>query len=120
MEKSVSSLKILNIVLCVILLIAFVIGTRSVNAKEITGNNDEVLPSIQYKLGFQYPPLLKNEKSNKIKEQNIIKNVDYYINQNIETLKFFSNIFGYNINDIINSIKTKEKTYHTFIINNFV
>ena len=69
MEKSVSSLKILNIIICVIFLIAFVIvGTRvTVKANEINSNDNEVLPSNPFELGYDYPKL--NEKYIKVQEE---------------------------------------------------
>lgn len=118
MEKSVSSLKILNVILCVIMLIIFVIGTRSVKANEINGNNDEVLPSIHYKLGNHYPSLLKNEKLVFYKENNITKDLDYYINENIETINFFSKAFGYNVKDVISDLKERESNNKGFSPNN--
>lgn len=120
MEKSVSSLKILNIIICVIFLIAFVIvGTRvTVKANEINSNDNEVLPSNHIELGYNYPKL--NEKYIQIiKTENlIVKNVDYYIEEKYDTITFFANAFGYNVDDIITDLHSLEKENDVFIQTN--
>ena len=118
MEKSVSSLKILNIIICVIFLIAFVIvGTRvTVKANEINSNDNEVLPSNPFELGYDYPKL--NEKYIKVQEEEIeniiVKDLNYYIEENYDTILFFANAFSYNMDDIIKDLKSLEKENSEF------
>ncbi len=122
MEKHVSSLKILNIVLCVIILIAFaVIGTKvNVHADEINSSNDEVLPSKSI-LGYKYRDLLEKYNFsfiNKKEEKIITYDLDYYIDQNIDTIKFFSKVFDYKLEDIISNLKEREKDNNEFLSTN--
>lgn len=122
MEKSVSSLKILNIIICVIFLIAFVIvGTRvTVKANEINSNDNEVLPSNHFELGYDYPKL--NEKYIEVQEEKIeniiVKDLNYYIEENYDTILFFANAFSYNMDDIIKDLKSLEKENSEFEITN--
>ena len=121
MEKHVSSVKILNIILCVIILIAFaVIGTKvNVNADEISSSNDEVLPSKRI-LGYKYQDLLEKYNFSFInKEEKVITyDLDYYIDQNMDTIRFFSRIFDYRLEDIIYNLKEKEKENDEFLSTN--
>lgn len=119
MEKNVSSVKILNIIVCIILLITFaVIGTKiDVHADEITSSSDEVLPSIS-KLGYTYPSLIKSLNTNNSTEKVITYDLDYYIDTNMETIKFFSRSFGYKLEDVIYNLKTREKENNNFISTN--
>lgn len=100
MEKNVSSLKILNIVFCSIILLIFVIfGTSKVNAQE-NNQQDEVLPSIQINLGYKYKELLLDFEISEPKTNNIDKNIKY--------IEFYSKMFGYNSSEIIDEIKEDE------------
>ena len=121
MEKNVSSVKILNIIVCVIILIAFaIIGTKvNVHADEISSSSDEVLPSIN-QLGYSYKGLLERYNlsyNNKI-ENIITYDIDYYIDQNIDTIKFFAQIFDYKLEDIIHNLKEREKDNNEFLSTN--
>lgn len=124
MEKSVSSPKILNIIICVIFLIAFVIiGTRvTVKAEEINSNDNEVLPSNQFELGYNNYPKLNEKYTQKeieeLKETIIVKDINYYIEDNIDTITFFANIFDYNVDDIIADLKQLEKENEVFELTN--
>ena len=109
MEKKVSSVKILNIIICVILLIAFaIIGTNmKVNAEE--NRADEVLPSIS-QIGYSYRKLPLNIYiPSVIKTSVITYDMDYYIDENIDTIKFFAKMFNYHLDDVIYNLKSKEK-----------
>ena len=119
MEKSVSSPKILNIIICIILLVTFVIfAPKSVHAREFNTQSNEVLPSIS-QLGYTYPSLLKNYDIKIDKEEKLITyDLDYYIDANIETIKFFAKAFGYHLDDIIYNLKNREKENDTFISTN--
>lgn len=123
MEKNVSSLKISNIILCVILLITFVIvGTRTnVKANEINNNDDEVYPSVNIQLGNRYPSLIKSVstyKEESLVASNIILDSNYYIKKNIDTIKFFATAFGYDLNDVINDLTSLSKNEEVFIRTN--
>ena len=122
MEKHVSSLKISNIIVCIIILVAFaIIGTvLNVHASERMTCADEVLPSIGM-LEYNYPKLLeKYNFVNTVKddEKIITYDLDYYIDKNIETIKFFSSIFDYKLEDVIYNLKMREKENSDFISTN--
>jgi hypothetical protein len=122
MEKNISSLKILNIIVCAIILIAFVlfVGTRKVKAEEIQGSKNMVLPSVNIKLGLNYEPLIKKD-GNSVKEEPkkaIVYDLDYYIDKNKDTITFFTKAFGYNLDDVIYDLKTREKENSVFISTN--
>lgn len=117
MNKKLSSLKIHNIVVCAIILIVFVIfGVANARAEEIN-NNDEVLPSNNIQLGNNYRKLIdeNNEKQTtktKKKESNIL-------NIKEKEIKFFSEIFGYNYEDVLNNLKgINNETYNEYNIGN--
>ena len=124
MEKDVSSLKILNIIVCIILLITFaVIGTKlNVHADEIIKADDEVVPSIK-QVGYTYKKLGNNllALNNSIKEEPeeiITYDLDYYIDANLETIKFFAKAFDYQLDDVIYDLKQREKENETLVSTN--
>ena len=123
MEKNVSSLKILNIVLCIILLITFVLIAPKItaHADEIIASENEDLPSIS-QLGYTYPTLVKTKdlvKQKVITEEPIITyDLDYYIDTNMETIKFFAKMFDYKLEDVIYNLKMREKENNVFISTN--
>lgn len=120
MGKNVSSLKIFNIIVCVIILIVFaIIGTRiNVQANEVVSSNDEVLPSI-CELGYRYKDLLDNYTFIYNKEKDSITyDLDYYIESNKEAIKFFAKIFDYQLEDVIYNLKQREKDNDTFLSTN--
>ena len=111
MEKHVSSVKILNIVICIILLIAFaVVGTKvNVHASEVVNEENEVLPSIN-QIGYRYPNLTNDSLIPSIEVEKIITyDLDYYINENLDTIKFFAKAFDYQLEDVIYLLKVREK-----------
>ena len=117
MNKKLSSLKIHNIVVCAIILIVFVIfGVANAGAEEIN-NNDEVLPSNNIQLGNNYRKLIDENKekqttNTKKKESNIL-------NIKEKEIKFFSEIFGYNYEDVLNNLKgINNETYNEYNIGN--
>lgn len=113
MENKVSSPKILNIVVCVILLIIFVIyNAVNVNAEEINPK-EELINKIE--LGNKYPSLINKNNINIEKEINKLEN---FINEKKETILFFTNMFGYDYDEVVNNIINKEKEYGYFIENN--
>lgn len=113
MENKVSSPKILNIVVCVILLIIFVIyNAVNVNAEEI---KSETQSEIMIELGNKYPILISETTPNIEIEKNKLEN---FIKEKKETILFFSNIFGYDYEEVVNNIVNKEKEYGYFIENN--
>ena len=104
MENKVSSPKILNIVVCVILLIIFVIyNAVNVNAEEINPK-EELINKIE--LGNKYPSLINKNNINIEKEINKLEN---FINEKKETILFFTNMFGYDYDEVVNNIINKEK-----------
>lgn len=116
MNKKLSSLKIHNIVVCAIILIVFVIfGVANARAEEIN-NNDEVLPSNNIQLGNNYRKLIeennKKQTTNTKKESNILGIKE-------KEIKFFSEIFGYNYEDVLNNLKEiNNETYNEHNIGN--
>ncbi len=120
MRKDLSSLKIFNVIICIIILIIFaIIGTRvNVQADELTSSKNEVLPSINL-IGYRYKGLLDNYNLvSKDDNRLIVYNLDYYIDKNYETINFFAKIFDYKLDDIINNLKQREKENDTFISTN--
>lgn len=99
MEKNVSSPKILNIVLCIIIIIVFVIfGASNVNAEEIT-KSDEVLPSHSITIGYRYRELIIEKQQDSIVD--LSKNI---IDSNKEIIDFYSLVFNYKSEEVINQI----------------
>ena len=103
-EASKKALK--HIICCLIILLLFVITITKVDAKNesdsvITTETEDVVP-----LSPQLDNRLLNLNKFIIGESEIIKynnprviekNIEYYINEQIDTLTFFANIFGYDI-----------------------
>lgn len=126
MERNMSSLKTCNIIICIVLLISFVLIGTSINVKAEENNNnaDEVLPSISNTLGYSYKPLLINTtlESENItiinEEPQIVYNLDYYVNENKETMEFFIKMFDYKYEDIINDLEKRQSENDTFIYTN--
>lgn len=124
MEKNVSSLKISNIILCVILLVTFVIATvrTTVKANELVSSDDEVYPSISFKLGYHYPSLANSTENkqldNDLLSRIVILDYNYYIKANLKTIEFFSEAFGYQIKDVIDNLKEINQTNEQFISTN--
>lgn len=116
MEKNVSSLKILNIIICLLLLVVFAIftGTKKVDAKsEASGE----YPS-RFTLGYQFKELKFIYKKATPKEEILVYNLEYYIENNLDIIKFYSNVFDYKLEDVINDLKEREKNNSTFISTN--
>ena len=103
-EASKKALK--HIICCLIILLIFVITITKVDAKNesdsvITTETEDVVP-----LSPQLDNRLLNLNKFIIGESELIKynnprviekNIEYYISEQIDTLTFFSNIFGYDI-----------------------
>ena len=116
MEKNVSSLKILNIIICLLLLVVFAIftGTKKVDAKsEASGE----YPS-RFTLGYQFKELEFIYKEATPKEEILVYNLEYYIENNLDIIKFYSKVFDYNLDDVLHDLKEREKTNSTFISTN--
>lgn len=116
MEKNVSSLKILNIIICLLLLVVFAIftGTKKVDAKsEASGE----YPS-RFTLGYQFKELKFIYKGATPKEEILVYNLEYYIENNLDIIKFYSKVFDYNLDDVLNDLKEREKNNSTFISTN--
>lgn len=115
MKNKVSSPKILNIVLCVVILLVFVltIGTRT-NAEVLTDNASEVIP-LSREIGYTYKSLSGFFKEETVApELAIVLDLDYYINEYIETIKFFSKLFDYDYKEIIIDLKSRELEEENF------
>ncbi len=115
MKSRVSSPKVLNIVLCLVILIIFVltIGVRT-NAEVLTDSSSEVIP-LKSQLGNDYQDLNLlsiTESQQEIKEE-VILDLDYYINQHKETIIFFSKLFDYNYEDIVKDLHQRESENET-------
>ena len=105
MKNGLSSLKVSNIVLCVIILLifAFIIGKRT-NAATFADSSSEVIP-LKKQLESNYPDLLSNFKFNNNKEEKEEElDLNYYLEEYKETIKFFSKLFDYEYEDIINNL----------------
>lgn len=105
MKNGLSSLKVSNIVLCVIILLifAFIIGKRT-NAATFANSSSEVIP-LKKQLKSNYPDLLSNFKFNNNKEEKEEElDLNYYLEEYKETIKFFSKLFDYEYEDIINNL----------------
>lgn len=116
MEKNVSSVKILNIIICLLLLVVFAIftGTKKVDAKsEASGE----YPS-RFTLGYQFKELKFIYKEATPKEEILVYNLEYYIENNLDIIKFYSKVFDYNLEDVLNDLKEREKNNSTFISTN--
>ena len=116
MEKNVSSLKILNIIICLLLLVVFAIftGTKKVDAKsEASGE----YPS-RFTLGYQFKELEFIYKEATPKEEILVYNLEYYIENNLDIIKFYSKVFDYNLDDVLHDLKEREKNNSTFISTN--
>ena len=116
MKTKLSSPKILNIVLCIVILVVFVltIGNR-INTEILTDNISEVVP-LGSPIGYKYQKLnIKFE--NKLTEEELtaqILNLDYYLQEYEETIKFYSKLFDYNYEDIVNDLRNSEKNNESF------
>lgn len=112
MKSKVSSPKVLNIVLCIVILLVFVLalGTRT-NAEVLTDSASEVIP-LGNEIGYKYKNLNVNllvqqeepEEENKLA---IVLDLNYYLDEYVETIKFFSKLFDYNYDDIIKDFKDR-------------
>lgn len=109
MRNRVSSPKIFNIVLCVVILLVFVltIGVRT-NSEILTDSSSEVIP-LSRQLGYQYKELavLTYNKPEETKQE-IILDINYYLDKYKETIMFFSKLFDYKYNDIINDLVSRK------------
>ena len=104
MEKDLSSLKILNIIICLLLLTVFVVFTRP---KNVDASTSDEYPSIR--LGYEFKQLeflvdVYQEESNKI-----TYNLDYYLEEKKDTIAFFAKAFGYNYNDVIKDLQNRNE-----------
>lgn len=112
MKTKVSSPKVLNIVLCVIILLIFVltVGVRT-NAEVLTENASEVIP-LSKQIGYEHQklalPINDSLIIDTVEEKEIIKDLNYYIDIYSDTIKFFSELFDYNYDDIISDLKERE------------
>ena len=115
MKKEKASNKALkHVICCLILLTIFVITITRVSAltkEEVKVEEKDVVP---------LKPMLKKElltlnkiyyiENKKYDSPRIIeKNINYYIKENIKTLKFFSEMFGYDIEFIKDNLKERNK-----------
>ena len=115
MEKNLSSLKILNIIICLLLLTIFVIFTRP---KNVDASTSDEYPSI--KLGYEFRKLefIFNNNTYKEETNEIVYNVDYYLEEYKGTIKFFSETFGYDYNEVIADLKERENNEEVFLMTN--
>lgn len=121
MQNSVSSVKILNLIVCIILLITFVvlIGTKTnVEAKTLGINSEEVLPSGSIKIGYNYPDLfqiINNVKEDltisqeKPSTETIAYDFDDYLINYQSTIEFFADMFDYNYDIIIYDLRKRNE-----------
>lgn len=121
MQNQLSSVKILNLIVCIILLITFVVlmGPKTnVEAESLGNNSDEVLPSDSFTVGYTYPELIKVQNNNNIKighiayiidfdKEVIVYDFDFYTEQYGDTIKFFADMFDYKYDDIIYDLRKR-------------
>ena len=111
MEKDLSSLKILNIIICLLLLTVFVVLTRP---KNVDASTSDDYPSI--KLGYEFKKL--EFLVDVYQEESITYNLDYYLEEKKDTIAFFAKAFGYNYNDVIKDLQTKNEKEEVFLMTN--
>ena len=104
-----------NIIICLLLLTVFVVLTRP---KNVDASTSDDYPSI--KLGYEFKKLefitnlnIHEEESNKI-----TYNLDYYLEEKKDTIAFFAKAFGYNYNDVIKDLQTKNDKEEVFLMTN--
>ena len=112
MEKDLSSLKILNIIICLLLLTVFVVLTRP---KNVDASTSDDYPSI--KLGYEFKKL--EFLVDVYQEESITYNLDYYLEEKKDTIAFFAKAFGYNYNDVIKDLQTKNENNELLNFENF-
>lgn len=115
MEKNLSSLKIVNIIICILLLTVFVIFTRPKNVEASTTDD---YPSIKLGYEFQKLELITNINTYKEESNDITYNIDYYLEEKKDTIAFFTKAFGYNYNDVINDLHSKNEKEEIFLMTN--
>ena len=112
-----------HIICCLIILLIFVITITKVDAKNesdsvITTDSEDVVP-----LSPQLDERLLNLNKLNIEESSIIKynqprivekNIYYYINEQIDTLTFFANAFGYDIEFIKDDLIKRNENIKEF------
>ena len=115
MEKDLSSLKILNIIICLLLLTVFVVLTRP---KNVDASTSDDYPSI--KLGYEFKKLefITNLNIHEDESNKITYNLDYYLEEKKDTIAFFAKVFGYNYNDVIKDLQTKNEKEEVFLMTN--
>lgn len=115
MEKNLSSLKIVNIIICILLLTVFVVFTRP---KNVDASTSDDYPSI--KLGYEFQKLELITTINTYKEESnkITYNIDYYLEEKKDTIAFFAKAFGYDYNDVIKDLQSKNEKEEIFLMTN--
>ena len=103
-EASKKALK--HIICCLILLLAFVITITKVDAQNerdsvLTSETEEVVPlkpQLDNRLTNLNKIIIEESLMTKYNKPRVIdKNINYYINEQIETLTFLANAFGFDI-----------------------
>lgn len=114
MKTRVSSPKIFNVVLCVIILLTFVliIGSKT-DAEVLTDQGSEVIPlsreiNLKYK-NLTIPIVLLDEDK---------RDFDFYLKKYDREIKFFSKLFDYNYKDILNDLKERQEENESFEVTN--
>ncbi len=110
MKRKVSSPKIFNIVLCVIILLTFVliIGNKT-DAEVLTENQSEVIP-LSKEINLRYKNLTIPIVSIDINKSDF----NYYLIKYESTIKFFSKLFDYSYEDIIKDLLERQKENEEF------
>lgn len=103
-EASKKALK--HIICCLIILLIFIITITKVDAKNesdsvMTTETEDVVPlspQLDNRLLNLNKLIIEESESIKYNQPRVIeKNIEYYINEQIDTITFFANIFGYDI-----------------------
>lgn len=115
MEKNLSSLKIVNIIICILLLTIFVVFSRP---KNVDASTSDEYPSIKLGYEFQKLELINNINTSKDESNEITYNLDYYLEEKKDTIAFFAKAFGYNYDDVIKDLQNKNETEEIFIMTN--
>ena len=105
-----------HILCCIIILIAFVITFTRVKAMNLPSDTvssvtEDIVP-LRFELNkdlLEFKPTLlaNNNDTTYIVPKIVIKDANYYIKEYEKELVFFSDLFGYDIEDIKNDIKTR-------------
>ena len=115
--KKASNKALKHIVCCIIIIVAFVVTFTKVHAQNLVSESTNEVESVVPLKPQLNESLLELKRINR-EEVNttfysshvvLEKDINYYINENLEELTFFANMFGYDIESIKNDIIERNK-----------